>query len=190
MPCYTTAAVAAKAVIYKLLSLNYFVLFALNGLYWFHKKIVNHFFHWRKKIVTNVTTPVFVCFFFSTVKRKVSCALPKISRLLSYKQIIAWPARSIWQYYRLVMLQNFPNTSRRFAARGILDNFEISLAVLLPNTTTSHAITYTNRLHIIIFSTNKLWQDWLLFLWWLLAMFFSPHISQILWYKTFQSHKY
>ena len=25
-----------------------------------------------------------------------------------------------------------------------LDNFEISLAVLLPNTTTSHAITYTN----------------------------------------------
>ena len=31
-----------------------------------------------------------------------------------------------------------------FAARGILDNFEISLAVLLPNTTGGHAITYTN----------------------------------------------
>ena len=30
-------------------------------------------------------------------------------------------------------------------ARGILDNFEKSLAVLLPNTTTSHAITYTNN---------------------------------------------
>ena len=29
------------------------------------------------------------------------------------------------------------------AARDTLDNFEISLAVLLPNTTTSHAITYT-----------------------------------------------
>ena len=29
-------------------------------------------------------------------------------------------------------------------AHGILDNFEISLAVLLPNTTTSHVITYTN----------------------------------------------
>ena len=37
----------------------------------------------------------------------------------------------------------FQNTTSRFAARGILDNFEISLAVLLPNTTTSHAITYT-----------------------------------------------
>jgi len=42
------------------------------------------------------------------------------------------------------MFQNFPNTTHRLAARGILDNFEISLAVLLPNTTTSHAITYTN----------------------------------------------
>ena len=39
-----------------------------------------------------------------------------------------------------------PNTTRRFLARGILVNFEISLAVLLPNTTTGHAtcITYTN----------------------------------------------
>ena len=33
LPCYTTA-----AVIYKLFSLNCFMLFALNGLYWFHKK--------------------------------------------------------------------------------------------------------------------------------------------------------
>ena len=40
-----------------------------------------------------------------------------------------------------MIFQNVPNTTRRFAARGILDNFEISLAVLLPNTTTSHAIT-------------------------------------------------
>ena len=50
---------------------------------------------------------------------------------------------SIWQQYRLVIFQNFPNTTRCFAARGILVKFEISLAVLLPNTTTSHAITYT-----------------------------------------------
>ena len=76
-------AVTAKAVIYKLLSLNCFMLFALNGLYWFHKKhhffhFFHHFFHWRKKIVTNVDA------FFSTVKRKVSCALPKISRLLLF----------------------------------------------------------------------------------------------------------
>ena len=42
-----------------------------------------------------------------------------------------------------MIFQNFPNTTSRFAARGILNNFEISLAVLLPNTTTSHAITYT-----------------------------------------------
>ena len=30
------------------------------------------------------------------------------------------------------------------AARDILDNFEILLAVLFPNTTTTHAISYTN----------------------------------------------
>ena len=39
LPCYTTAAVTAKAVIYELLSFNCFMLFALNGLYWFHKKL-------------------------------------------------------------------------------------------------------------------------------------------------------
>ena len=39
LPCYTTAAATAKAVVYKLLSLNCFMLFALNGLYWFHKKL-------------------------------------------------------------------------------------------------------------------------------------------------------
>ena len=39
LPCYTTAAVTAEAVIYELLSLNYFKLFALDGLYWFHKKL-------------------------------------------------------------------------------------------------------------------------------------------------------
>ena len=48
----------------------------------------------------------------------------------------------------LVIFQNFLNTTRRFAARGILENFEISLAVLLPNTTTSHAITYTNTVSL------------------------------------------
>ena len=33
-----------------------------------------------------------------------------------------------------------------FAARGILDNFEILAAVLLPNTTTAHNVTYTNAM--------------------------------------------
>ena len=42
------------------------------------------------------------------------------------------------------MRGDFLGTCVYFAARGILDNFEISLAVLLPNTTTSRAITYTN----------------------------------------------
>ena len=40
-----------------------------------------------------------------------------------------------------------------FAARDtvFLDNFEISLAVLLPNTTTSHAFTYTNTMPSPVF---------------------------------------
>ena len=32
--------------------------------------------------------------------------------------------------------------------RGILEDFEISLAVLLPNTTTGYAITYNNILRV------------------------------------------
>lgn len=48
----------------------------------------------------------------------------------------------IRQYYRLVKFQNYPNTTRCFAAGGILDNFEISLAVQLSNTTKGHAISY------------------------------------------------
>lgn len=45
------------------------------------------------------------------------------------------------------VFQNFPNTTHRFAARRILDNFELSLVILLllPNTTTSNAITYANN---------------------------------------------
>ena len=65
-------------------------------------------------------------FVLSTVKRKVFCALLKISRLL--------------------LLTNISMTCT-FAAHGILDNFKISLVVLLPNTTTSHAITYTNTIN-------------------------------------------
>ena len=47
-----TAEVTAKTVISKLLSLNYFMLFALNGLNWFHKKTANQFyFHLHKKLL-------------------------------------------------------------------------------------------------------------------------------------------
>jgi len=60
-----TAEVTAKTVISKLLSLNYFMLFALNGLNWFHKKTANQFyFHLHKKIVLNADPCV-----FSTVTR-------------------------------------------------------------------------------------------------------------------------
>ena len=53
-------------------------------------------------------------------------------------------SRGIWDKYRLVIFQNSPNITRRFAARDILVNFEISLAVFIPNTPRNHAITYTN----------------------------------------------
>ena len=46
-----------------------------------------------------------------------------------------------------------------FAVRGILDNFEILVAVLLPNTTKSYAITYTNAMPAKL--TKKL--IWLVF---------------------------
>ena len=41
-------------------------------------------------------------------------------------------------------LRKTTKCNKSFAARGILDNFEISLAVLLPNITTAHTITYIN----------------------------------------------
>ena len=66
-------AVTAKTVISKLLSLNYFMLFAFNGLSWFHKKTVNHFFIDVKRLLR-------VCFFN---RNGISCVSPKISRLLS-----------------------------------------------------------------------------------------------------------
>ena len=85
---------------------------------WFHK-----LFHWCKKTVANVDA----CVRFCNRKKQT---LVRYREFLGfyYKQIIAWPVRSIWQQYLLVTFQNFPNTTDRFAARGILDNFEISLA--------------------------------------------------------------
>ena len=52
------------------------------------------------------------------------------------------------------MFQNFPNTTRNFAARGILDNFEKSLAVLFPNITTRHGITYTYTYSLVWYILN------------------------------------
>ena len=42
-----------------------------------------------------------------------------------------------------------------FAARGILDNFEILAAVLLPNTTTAHNVTYKTHQKITTFSVPR-----------------------------------
>ena len=42
--------------------------------------------------------------------------------------------------------------NKSFAARGILNNFEISLAVLLPNATTAHTITYINDNYLALIS--------------------------------------
>ena len=50
-----------------------------------------------------------------------------------------------------MIFQNFPNTTRHFAAYIILENFEISVAVILPNTTTGHAITYTYTVCMMVF---------------------------------------
>ena len=59
-----------------------------------------------------------------------------------------------------MIFQNFPNTTRRFAAREILENVDISFAVLLPNTTTGHAITYTNTLAFSVLP-GCLFQPWM-----------------------------
>ena len=68
----------AKTVISKLHLLNYFMLFAFNGLNWFHKKTVNHFFTDVKIFVANADACV--CFFS---RNEISCVSLKISRLLS-----------------------------------------------------------------------------------------------------------
>ena len=58
-------------------------------------------------------------------------------------------------YLAIIPARKFSNTTRRFAARGILDNFEILLTVLLPNTTTSHAITYTYTIDAQLLLSNS-----------------------------------
>ena len=55
-------------------------------------------------------------------------------------------SRDIWDKYRLMIFQNSPNITRRFAARDILVNFEISLAVFIPNTPRNHAQYYLCKL--------------------------------------------
>ena len=116
----------------KILSLNYFMLFAFNVLNWYSKPSVAKcaikncqslfFFHWRKKIVTD------------TCRNEIKVCFAEIA-----------------------ICQNYPNTTRRYAVLGmIVDNFEISVAVLSPNITTSHAITYT---YTLPFTSDKLTDD-------------------------------
>ena len=76
--CFTTA-VTVKSVIWKLLSLNYFMLFAFIGLYWFCQILSVIFLHWRKKFVRNADACV--CF-FNCNEIKVSWVLLRIFWLL------------------------------------------------------------------------------------------------------------
>ena len=61
-----TTAVTAKTVIWKFLSLNYFMLFAFNGFYWFCRKLSVIFLFINVKILLGMQMPVFV---FSTVMK-------------------------------------------------------------------------------------------------------------------------
>ena len=49
---------------------------------------------------------------------------------------------------------------------------------------------WINRLQMIIFSTNTLWEDWLLLLKWLLAIFFRQTFHKFIDVKNFPVHKY
>ena len=90
-----TVAVTAEAMIYKLLSLNSFTLFALNAL--FHKKTVNHFLHWRRKVVTK--------FVFSTVKIKVYRVLLWTNNSMTCTWYLATiPARNISKFSKYYSL--------------------------------------------------------------------------------------
>ena len=56
-------------------------------------------------------------------------------------------------YLAIIPARNISKFSKYFP--NVLDNFEISLAVLLPNFTISHAITYTNSLIIHTFTNQS-----------------------------------
>ena len=51
------------------------------------------------------------------------------------------------RYFAIITFLNFPNITHRFAARCILDNFEISLAVLSPKTTSHATLPDTYNIH-------------------------------------------
>ena len=70
----------------------------------------------------------------------------KITNLLRvwYKQIIAWFVRDIWHKYHSWYFKIVSNFTRLTAREITYNNFEISLVVFMPNTTTNHAISYTN----------------------------------------------
>ena len=83
-----TAAVTTKAVIYKLFSLNCFMLFALKGLYWVHKKTVDHFFHWRKISQHLLQTYNSSAYYLEIIP---ACNISKVSKYHS-------PLRGLWYF--------------------------------------------------------------------------------------------
>ena len=69
---------------------------------------------------------------------KISTA--KERELMVCRQVLGGKSKSSSQE----RLRKTTKCNKSFTARGMLDNFEISLEVLLPNITTAHTITYIN----------------------------------------------
>ena len=67
-----------------------------------------------------------------------------------HKQIIAWFVRDIWRKHHSWYFLSLK-------AREITyNNFEISLAVFMPNIITNHAVAYTNTVYVdIVLNANE-----------------------------------
>ena len=74
----------------------------------------------------------------------------------SIKQIIAWFVAGIWHKYHSWYFKIVSNFTRLSARDIKCNNFEISSVVFMPNITTNHAITYTNRTHPVKWSHVRL----------------------------------
>ena len=81
---------------------------------------------------------------------------------LEDKQEAAPFLRGISNKYRLVIFQNSPISLAAAKARDILVNFEISLAVFIPNTPRNRVISYTN--HEISSAIERFSNDFLKFI--------------------------
>ena len=78
-----------------------------------------------------------------------------------YKQIIAWFVLDISHKYHSWYFKIVSNFTRLTARKITYNNFEISLVVFMPNTTTNHAITYTNYYYYYHSNSSAklIWKD-------------------------------